>query len=49
MSHLYELRIQATGEVRDADGHLVEQIPVEQTVVLTEDQVKALVAEQEES
>lgn len=48
MSQLYELRIQATGEVRDADGNLVEQIPVDQTVVLTEDQVRSL-AQQEES
>lgn len=49
MSQLYEMKIVASGEVRDADGNLVEQIPIEQTVVLTEDQVKALVAEQEES
>lgn len=48
MSQLYELRIQATGEVRDADGNLVEQIPVDQTVVLTEDQVRSL-AQKEES
>jgi hypothetical protein len=48
MSQRYELRIQATGEVRDADGNLVEQIPVDKTVVLTEDQVRAIVADQEE-
>ena len=49
MAQLYELRLQATGEVRDAAGNLVEQIPVEQTVTLTEEQVRGLVAEQEES
>jgi hypothetical protein len=48
MSQLYELRIKATGEVRDADGNLVEQIPVDKTVVLTEDQVRSL-TQQEES
>ena len=49
MGQLYELRFEATGEVRDADGNLVEQIPVEQTVVLTEEQLRALEATQEES
>lgn len=48
MAQLYELRIQATGEVRDADGNLVKQIPVDQTVELTEDQVRSL-TQQEES
>jgi len=48
MAQRYELRIQATGEVRDAAGNLVEQIPVDQTVELTEDQVRSL-TQQEES
>jgi hypothetical protein len=42
MSDLYELRIVASGEVRDKDGNLVEQVPVEQTVTLTEEQVREL-------
>lgn len=48
MTHRYELRIQATGEVRDADGNLIEQIPVDNTIELTEDQVRSL-TQQEES
>ena len=47
MTQLYALRIQATGEVRDADGNLVEQIPVDQTVELTEDQVRSLMQQEE--
>jgi len=39
---LYELRIVATGEVRDADGNLISAEPVEARAVLTEEQVKAL-------
>lgn len=39
---LYELRIIATGEVRDADGNLVEQVPIEATQVVTEAQ-KAII------
>lgn len=49
MSQRYELRFVASGEVRDADGNLIEQIPVERTIELSEDQVRALVSEQEES
>lgn len=45
MSQRYELRIQASGEVRDADGNLVEQIPVDQTIELTEDQLRDLMEE----
>lgn len=48
MGQLYELRIVATGEVRDADGNLVEQRPVEASAVLTEDQAAALVVSQQE-
>jgi hypothetical protein len=47
MPELYELKIVAVGEVRDADGNLIEQVPIEQTVTLTEEQVEALVAEEE--
>ena len=48
MSQLYELRIVATGEVRDADGNLVSQEPVEATAVLTEEQAAELMNQQEE-
>lgn len=48
MGQLYELRIVATGEVRDADGNLIEQRPVEATAVLTEEQAAALAASQSE-
>lgn len=51
MSNLYELKIVATGEVRDADGNLVENVPIEQTVTVTEEQLKAMAeaAKKEES
>lgn len=40
MADLYELRIEASGEVRDADGNLVAQEPVEAVAVLTEEQAR---------
>lgn len=45
MSQRYELRIEASGEVRDADGNVIEQIPVNKTIELSEEQVKALLEE----
>ena len=41
---LYELRIEASGEVRDADGNLISVDPVTGTAVVTEDQARAIVA-----
>ena len=38
----YEMRITATGTVRDADGNVISEQPIESTVVLTEDEVRAL-------
>lgn len=38
----YEMTITATGEVRDADGNLVERTPVEAKVAMTEDQAAQL-------
>jgi hypothetical protein len=35
----YELKITATGIVRDADGNIVSQEPVEATAILTEAEV----------
>jgi hypothetical protein len=46
MGQLYELRITATGEVRDADGNLISQEPVETTVTVTEEQARQLMEEQ---
>lgn len=48
MGELYELKITASGEVRDAEGNLIEQVPIEQTVTLTADQLNELFKEQEE-
>ena len=42
MTQLYELRIQAQGEVRDADGNLISSEPVEATTVIDEAQARAL-------
>ena len=39
---LYEMRITATGTVRDADGNVVSEQPIEVTQILTEDEVQAL-------
>lgn len=45
MGQLYQLKIVAEGEVRDADGNLLEQRPVEATAVLTEEQARQLSAQ----
>jgi hypothetical protein len=42
----YELRITATGEVRDADGNLLSSEPVEAVAVLAEDEARALLERQ---
>lgn len=43
MSELrFEIKVTATGEVRDADGNLVSQVPVESTQIVTESQLAAL-------
>lgn len=47
MADLYELRITATGEVRDGDGNLISQEPVEATVTLTEDQAREFIERQQ--
>lgn len=40
MSQLYALEIIAVGEVRDSDGNLVSNEPIEATVTLTEEQAR---------
>lgn len=39
---LYQLTLEATGEVRDADGNLISSEPVTATVTVTEDQARSL-------
>jgi hypothetical protein len=39
---MYEVKISAMGEVRDADGNLVSSEPVEATMLVDEQQAKAL-------
>lgn len=42
MTQRYELKIQAQGEVRDADGNLISSEPVEAISVIDEAQARAL-------
>jgi hypothetical protein len=49
MGQLFELTIHAVGEVRDADGNLIGQEPLETTTVITEEQAAALAAQLEET
>jgi hypothetical protein len=39
---LYQITVNATGEVRDADGNLVSSSPVSTEWLVTEDELKAL-------
>lgn len=39
---MYKVTITASGTVRDKDGNVVSQQPIEATTVLTEDEVRAL-------
>jgi len=41
-SQKFEMKITATGAVRDADGNLVSEVPIEATLILTEDEVRAI-------
>ena len=43
---LYELKIIATGEVRDADGNLLNTPTAESTVILTEAEASDLIERQ---
>jgi len=38
---LYQLKITATGEVRDAEGNLLNQTPIESVEIVTESELKA--------
>jgi hypothetical protein len=43
---LYELRIVASGEVRDADGNLISQPTADQTLTVTEQEALAIMKQQ---
>jgi len=43
------MTITATGEVRDADGNLLNVEPIETTVTVTEEQAAAIAARLEET
>lgn len=40
----YEIKLEASGEVRDADGNLVSTHPVEGTTTITQEQLDKLAA-----
>ena len=42
MPQLYEITVQATGEVRDADGNLLSEQPIESRITVTEEQLRDL-------
>ena len=42
MPELFQVVVTAQGEVRDADGNLVSTHPIEATMTLTADEVRAL-------
>jgi hypothetical protein len=44
MERLYEMRIQATGEVRDAAGNLISVNPTTGVAVVTETQAREIIA-----
>ena len=39
---MYEMRITATGTVRDKDGNIISEQPIETVTILTEDEIRAL-------
>ena len=43
MTELYAMTFTATGEVRDADGNLVGQQEINETITVTEAQARALI------
>lgn len=43
----YEIKIVATGEVHDAEGNLLNTVPIEATAMMTEDEVREQIARME--
>lgn len=48
-TQMYELRITATGEVRDKDGNLLRSEPIESVQTITEAEALAILESQESS
>lgn len=44
---LYELKVYATGEVRDADGNLLNEVPVESVQLIDAETARSLTEEVE--
>jgi hypothetical protein len=42
VEQMFQLKIAAVGEVRDADGNLISAEPVEATINVTESELRAL-------
>jgi hypothetical protein len=39
---MYEIKVTASGEVRDAEGNLVETIPIESTQIVSESELREM-------
>lgn len=44
---MYELKVHATGEVRDGDGNLLNTVPVESTQIVDAETARRLMEESE--
>lgn len=42
MSQMYEVTVTATGEVRDSEGNLIDTVPIESTMQVSEEQAREL-------
>jgi hypothetical protein len=42
---MFEIKVTAVGEVRDADGNLISAEPIEATQIVSESQLRAMQAE----
>jgi hypothetical protein len=47
-TQLFEIRIVATGEVRDKDGNLISQQPIEAVHIATEAEARAIIERQDQ-
>lgn len=45
MTQMYALTIHAVGEVRDAEGNLIETVPIEETITISEEDRLAILGE----
>lgn len=43
MTQMFEIKVTVTGEVRDAEGNLLNSEPVEMTQLVTQDQLQELI------